>query len=155
MIASLQRAAERHRDFFREYVRTMGHTVKINGSPTKVSASGNPVTKVMGSKAQVTSVGTITEVPAVVLNPSSRVAPQGPIAQAAPLGLYGQSDVVLMVLLEDVLSDEDKPQSKTLFDGAKDIEVQGSKFTLVGMERTGLPPLDPYILWVGLKILGS
>ncbi len=155
MLASLTRAAERHRDFFREYIRTMGATVKIHGPPDKVTAGGNPVTKVMGSKAQVTAAGVITEVPGVVFNPSSRVSAQGPIAQAAPLGLYGQSDVVLMVLIEDVIRDSDKPQSQTLFDSAPEIEVHGSKFTLVGMERTGLPPLDPYILWVGLKILGS
>jgi hypothetical protein len=151
----LKKAADMHRAMFVSYLTEMGTLVTVRQYPDKAATGGSEFSKVFGNRNRENEVGSTSEVRAVVsASVSGQLEPREYAENSAVLGLFEKSDVVLRVLLEDVLLDPTKPLERTLFDTAKEIVVQGSEFELAGSARTGLPPLGPYILWVGLKATG-
>jgi hypothetical protein len=155
----LKKTAEAHLALFKKYLEEAGNEVIVRQPAPRPTAVGNDVSKVLGARPVPTSLrGTETLVMAIVSGPAN-VAGTPPTsytgpAQVNPLGKVAQCDLVLRVLLSDVLVNSKQKHGKTLFDTALDIQVDGGVFKVEAMERGGLAPLGPYILWVGLMAQG-
>lgn len=76
-------------------------------------------------------------------------------AGAGPLGILAESDIILLIKLEEVLVVAEQVYGRTTIDQAKDIQVSGSTFKVTGTFRSGLAPLGPYLYWVGLENMGE
>jgi hypothetical protein len=153
----LDALAKQHRDFFYRLVDEVGRSITIRKTIPAPTASITAATRVLG--AQVTqSNDSYPEIPvtAIVTGASSvtslNVRNPGDVA---PIGLVQSSEILLRVKLVDVIVDSDDVYGPTLFDIAHDVFIGDSYFKVVGVERSGLPPLTPYIVWVGLKSAGK
>lgn len=149
--------ATAHRDAYFRMISSAGQDITIRAPATRV-ASTNNVEKILGvSGFQETDYGTTNTVTAWVHQ--GRVSTGAKFGNmntnAEILGLVAKSDIVLSLKLEDVLVDITKPYGRTTIDQAKDIQVSGSTFTVVGTYRSGMAPIGPYILWVGLENVGE
>ena len=137
----------------------------IDGAATSVTvrppesrqAASNDVDKIFGSATLDTGYGTPITVSAWVHNASipGTYEAQGVGPGAQILGSLSEADLILSVKLEDVLVDSTLPYGRTVFDKAKDVQVQGSSFKVKGTFRSGLAPIGPYILWIGLEQIGE
>jgi hypothetical protein len=147
----LLKAAERHKARFDAYVEEAGIDVQVYQAPPKTTPT-NAVDKILGDPTLVDTDGPVTTVKAVATG--KPVASEYSLNQIE-LGVLYQADVVLRVRMEDVLVDNTKPYGKHLFDTAVRVVVEGTDFEVEGQVRAGLPPLSPYILWVGLRHAGT
>lgn len=131
-----------------------GQSVVVR-QPQARAASTDAVTKVFGADAYETATGTETTITAWVHqgNVASDFSMRSMEEAGAALGIVAQSDLVLSVKLEDVLLDSSKVYAQTQFDTAKDVVISGSTFKVKGTFRSGLAPIGPYVLWVGLELL--
>jgi len=148
--------ATRHRNKMYALLAESGQDVVVR-QPQARAASGNAAEKIFGISGYETGYGTPVTVQAWVHSaavPSDfRYGPTNP--GAAVIGTLSESDLVLMVKLSDVLVDTTVPFGRTIFDTAKDVQVSGSVFEVSGTFRSGLAPIGPYLLWVGLKNAGE
>lgn len=140
-----------HKKKFSELVDTLGIEVIVRQPAAKI-AGGNDAANVLGTRARDTGVGVSKTVIAIV-SASMSASPQE--AHLTPVALLHDSDYYLRMRLEDALLDATKIHGKTIFETAKEIEAQGTKFKFSGIAKTGFANLGPYILWVGLKHAGG
>lgn len=148
----LEKRAAQHKQIFDRMVEQAGTVITLRMPPANVSGATSAATKALGTRAQATGYG--ADIPVTAIVHTSLDA--SPLQQTGyPAGLVQISEIILAVRLADVLVDPLKPLGPTQFELAKEIVVQGTVFKKTGVERSGLPPLGPYILWVGLKGLGS
>lgn len=153
---NLRKKAELHRAKFLQYVDDVGVDVEVR-QPQAKTDSTNDVDKVFGPRARETTPGTSATVKAVFVHrgSTSNLA-YGRAPELGPLGkkIY-DADRILKVVLTDALVDADVPAGKTIFDTAFDVVIEGIRYDVIGTDRTGLPSIAPYVLWVGLKTLGE
>lgn len=153
----LDALARQHRDIFYGLIEETGQTIVIRKELPAQTSGITPVSRVLGVQVtQSTAAYPEVEVRAIVTGPSA-VKPlsgkdPGPVA---PVGLLQSSDIVLRVKLLDVIVDEDNIYGPTLFDVAHDVRIGENIFKVVAVERSGLPPLSPYICWCGLRSAGK
>lgn len=145
----------------KQFERMMKDAVQIElRMPAAVVPAAQAVDKVMGKRPTPTASATTAYGPSKFVSALWGVGYSITTAYGAVpphLAALGQSDnldVVLRCPLADVLLDQDKPLGRTVFHTAKDVVYQGEVFTVTGVDASGLPPLGPYICWVGLKKAG-
>lgn len=145
-------AAKKHRAQFERLVAESGVDVVVR-QPAAATASATAADKVFGKAvvAPATGVGTTATVTAVVsdaaMNPFDTTIPP----RIAALGRTDSVDVLLRCVLSAVLLKDEERYGRTLFDTAHDVQIGGATFKVKGTDRTGLPPVGPYILWVALR----
>lgn len=158
----LLRLAQAHKARFESLLVAADTTVELRYPPLKSPAS-SAADKVLGTKPQETGIDPArSRILSVIwsndLFHSEDVA-QGSLSQlVASIGHNKEGlplDAVIRLRLSDALMDPASPQGMTLFDSCKDVVYQGQSFKVLSTKRTGLPPLGPYILWVGLHRLGG
>ena len=148
--------ATQHRNKMYALIDSAATTITVRPPATR-AASTNATEKVFGpSGAQETDYGTPTTVSAWVHQAAvpASFAGQNTLQQIAA-GKLAESDIILSLKLEDALVDANQPYGRTIFDTAKDVQIQGSTFQVKGTFRSGFAPLGPYILWVGLVNAGE
>ena len=150
-------AATQHRNTYYQLINSAGQDVTIRPPATR-AASTDDTEKIFGvSGSQETDYGTSSVITAWVHQ--GRVPLTAKFGGMDPgsevLGLIAKSDIILSVKLEDVLVDTTQLYGRTTIEQAKDIQVSGSTFKIVGTFRSGFAPLGPYILWVGLENVGE
>jgi len=69
----------------------------------------------------------------------------------AAAGQYSEATAFAEVWLEDVLIDVTQPNGETWFDRAKEVLHDGSAYQVLGVLRTGLATVSPYLALVALK----
>lgn len=151
-------AASLHKKQFERYVDGSGAELELRMPATTTTA---PVAadKVMGKRPAPTTdatsaYGETVYVKAIVTSGTAITTEQGVPNRIAALGASDQVDVLVRCKLADVLLDPTKPLGRTQFDVCKDVRFGGSIFTVTGTDTSGLPPLGPYVCWVGLKKSG-
>lgn len=152
-----QHIATKHKEKYFALIDSAGQTVTVTPPATRTAGS-TTVDKVLGTTGYVEGEGTDIEVTAWVHQGPVSSNAQGGGTQGLPalLGEIAESDIILSVKLEDVLTDSTKVYGRTVFDTALKVTVSGSEFEVVGTPfRSGLAPLGPYLLWVGLRHLGA
>lgn len=146
-----------HKKFFERMVDGASTEVVVR-QPAARTAATSAVDKVRGTREEsaVTSYGIQQSINAIVSSPDQVITNTtwGP-ALAQALGGTDVFDLVLRCKLTDVLSDPDEPLGRTIFHSAKDVVYQGQSFKVTGVDRTGMAPLDAYVVWVGLKKIGE
>jgi hypothetical protein len=142
-------AARRHRAAFETLVAQTGRRVVFRARVGRVSSS-TAADRVLGTRAQETGDGTETALTAVFSAGGSVDIARSP-QKIAALGNAGALDALLRLPVASALLDVTKPLGRTVAHLAKDVVVDGEVFEIVGIDRSGLPPEPPYILWVGLK----
>ena len=151
----LRRIAEVHKKQFDRFLEETGTLVEVVSQAAKTTSDGSDVGKVLGSRKRAEPGTQTTSVKAIVHSSvSDRMEGRSGFIESSPVGMFDNSDIVLSVRLGDVLLKADRPLERTVFDTAMSIVVQGSTFEVDAQSRTGLPPIGPYILWVGLKASG-
>lgn len=147
--------AKQHRNFFNRLINEIGQDITVRGEPAAPTASLTDVTRTLGLQSTNSTSYPETVITAIVTGPTSiPLSPRSP-GDVAPVGLLQMSDVVLRARVEDVLVDEDDVYGLTIFDTAHDIVIGKTVFKVVAVERSGLPPLTPYICWCGLVSEGA
>ena len=144
----------RHKTEALALIAAMGEDIEIR-QPVARSTSTNDMEKVLGATTDPDAYGTTTTVTGMVHQGKVPSGAMGFNTSVSIVGLIQNSDLVVSVALEDVLVDATKKYGRTLFDTAKTVIVGGSTFEVGGTFRSGMPPLGPYILWVGLEIQGE
>lgn len=145
--------AQRHKAEFEKFLTGAGVVVTIRQPGARVAGT-NAVDRVKGQRTFETSIGSTQDILVVwsndLIRPEAVVA--GDVAETiAALGGKASVDVIIRCRLSDALLDGATHQGRTLFDTAKDVTYSGQTYEVTGTKRTGLPPIGPYILWVGLK----
>jgi hypothetical protein len=155
----LKALAQRHRSQFESLLTQAGQEVEIQ-LPEVRTAAESPVAKVLGRGTPSPAVapgGPSTVVPALVSTGYRAVDYEfGNVP--ATIAALGRTDTALVVLrcrLSDVIPAGQSAHGETLFHRAARVVVGRDAFQVVGIDRSGLPPLGPYIVWVGLKRVGS
>lgn len=145
--------AEAHRSSFEQFLRGAGVEVTLEMPPERSSGTSD-VDKVLGVKSQGDPDYHVIQVvwSNDLMRPES-FRPGSPDEPIAALGGKEKLDAVVRTLLSDVLLDVTQPLGPTLFDTAKYLIHHDMKFEIVDTKRTGLPPLGPYIIWAGLRLL--
>jgi hypothetical protein len=154
----LRGMADRHKAQFAALVREAGQQIAIRHPATR-QVSEAPANKVLGKRTtplDPTDVGAVYYVDAIVSTGYRQVDYDfGAVPAAiAAIGKRDPSMVVARCLLEDVQPVGASPFSDTYFHGAKAVIIGTDSFEVVGVDRSGLPPAGPYIVWVGLKRIG-
>lgn len=145
--------ATRHKAEFDKLVEGAGQLITIRQPGTRVAGS-SAVDRVKGSRTSETSVGTTNTVLAIWSNDLLTDAGKDTSIASilASIGTKETVDAIIRCKLEDVLITAGDLQGRTLFHTARDVTYSGHTYEVVGTpKRTGLPPIGPYILWVGLK----
>jgi hypothetical protein len=153
----LQKMAEMHRDQFYQVLLEAGTDIVVRPAAAPTALPNNDVTKALGVRTQVLAYGTPITVRAVLSGPTTgnTINPASAPIKVNALGTVQMSEVILRLKVDDCLLDPDKPYGKTIFDNAKDVLIGDRPFKVIASERSGLAPLSPYILWVGLEHMGS
>ena len=146
--------ATRHKAQAYNMIDTLGEDILIRQPPARTTSTSD-VDKVFGAPQELDDYGELTTVTGHVHQGTVPGDASGYNFTARFLGIMQNADLVVSVKLEDVLSDSTKKYGRTLFDTAKDVVVGGSVFEVTGAYRSGMAPLGPYILWVGLEIQGE
>lgn len=147
----ISRMASLHKRQFDKYVASAGRPILVR-QPIGHLSGLTPAQRVMGTKAVDRGYGEEKEVICIFTNDLlSSIDDDDVKLVIAALGKTHQLDAVIRVRISDALSDPDNPQGTTIFETAKDVVFSGEVFEVTGTQRTGLPPLDPYVLWVGLR----
>lgn len=151
-------AAALHKKQFDKYVESVGAEVELRLPATAVAAPG-AADKVLGKRPAptidaTTAYGDSLFVQAIWTSGTAITTEQGVPNRIAALGASDQVDVLVRCKLADVLLDAVKPLGRTQFHVCKDVRYQGAIFTVTGVDTSGLPPLGPYVCWVGLKKAG-
>lgn len=152
----IKAAAEQHKAMFDKLLNESGEKVNVVQPPVRqASVGGDTSRKIFGPTDFETGDGTSSKIKAIISSTSTIEMDMQSPERVRQLGNLHPSDLVLRVKVSDALSDSDRPYGGTIFDTARRVEVRGSNFQVTGSFRTGLPPLEPYILWVGLKLTGD
>lgn len=155
---ALANAAKMHKRQFEAFLARAGVEVSLLMPATKGS-DGDFSSDVFGNTNETDTEPTAVPVTAVFsadyLRPESVVPGDAPEAIAV-LGEGPEDlDAVLRVKLEDVLLTAGALLGHTLFDKCMYVGYLGQTFKVTSTKRTGLPPIGPYILWVGLTESGK
>lgn len=148
-------AARLHKRQFEAHLAGAGVEVEVRQRPPRAVPT-TTADKVLGRRQDVVAdapAGPSTFVRAVVSDAAMATGNGygSTPAEIVSIGKVEALDLILRCALTDVLVDPDKPYGKTVFDGAKDVLVAGTPFEVRATDRTGLPPVGPYILWVALR----
>lgn len=147
--------ATKHRDKFFSLIDSAKQTITVR-PPAARTSSTNITHKIFGSTTEE-AYGTSVEVDGWVHQgrvPSNFTYGQSN-DESTLVGMVSNSDLVILLKLSDCLEDATKVYGRTIFDSAKDVQVSGSTFEVTGTFRSGLAPLGPYLLWVGLVNSGE
>lgn len=152
-------AAQKHKEMFERFLIAANTTVTVR-QPAARTVATNPQDKVRGTRTFESAVGATKDV-AVIWSNDLIVGPENTSALnmssaseiIAAVGGKTNIDAVVRCRLLDVLIDTNNAQGRTLFETAKDVQFSGNLYKVQGMKRTGLAPLGPYVLWVGLKMI--
>jgi hypothetical protein len=156
----IRKMAEIHKRSFERLLEATGVEIAVR-QPAPRNVSINAKDKVFGGKTLESDIGEIQLVTVIwsndVFRPEAVVA--GDVAEAVS-GLAHNTggkpvDAVIRMKLSEALLQADAPQGMTIFDTAKDILYQGQRFQILSTKRTGLPPIGPYTIWVGLTRIGG
>jgi hypothetical protein len=154
-----KKLAEKHKKMFDTLVETAGVEITVREPIGRIEGT-SARSKVLGTKAyEEDAAPTTTAVTVLWSNDYASltdVDSRDVLDALGALALQNNKlDVVLRLKLEDVLDDPANKQGRTLFDRAKDVQYSGETFEITGTKRTGLNPIGPYILFVGLRRVGS
>ena len=153
----LEVMAKKHREFFYNLVEEIGKPITIRKELPPQTAGITNVSRVLGVQVtQSTTAYPEVSIDAIVTGANS-VAPLNSRDPGivAPLALLQSSEIILRAKLSDVIVDPENPYGQTIFDIAHDVMIGETVFKVVGTDRSGLPPLPPYIVWCGLKSAGK
>jgi hypothetical protein len=151
----LPEAARQHRDAFYTMVAEIGQDVTVRQPYAAPTGTQNAYTRALGTTSQAADTGSSTTVKAVASGPSFPRFQREAVDTTAPIGLVKSCDLVLRVRMDAVLIDSTNPYGLTIFDTAHDVIVGDQIFKVKATYNGGLPPLTPYIHWVGLIREGS
>lgn len=152
------KAAELHKRQITQLIQSIGVQITLRFPPTKVgTGDGSMANKVFGARQIETTTDSMKDRHVQVIWSNDYLRPEtivpgdvsDPLAPLASAG--GRLDAVLRAVLSEVLIDPNALQGQTLFDTCKEIVYEGGIFEVTGTKRTGLPPIGPYELWVGLR----
>jgi len=148
--------ATQHKAQAYRLIDSLGQSIIVRQPPDR-TASTNDMEKIFGASTYESEYGTTTTITAHVhQGPVPTGLQRGSLSDlASQVGWMQEADLILSVKLEDVLADSTKVYGNTIFDTARDVVVSGSVFDVTGTFRSGLAPLGPYILWVGLTLKGE
>lgn len=150
----LVRAAERHRAEFRRFVERAGVLIDVV-FPSAKPAPLTQAEKVTGAKPRGDESGEVHQVRVIwssdLSSPTNVDGDIVSVAQALGHNPDKPIDAVIRLNLADGLEDVSRPLGQTIFDTAKEVVFLGERFVVSGSKRTGMPPIGPYILWVGLR----
>lgn len=149
--------AEMHKRLFEGYWAESEVFILVR-QPAAKTAATNDVDKLKGATSFETAVGTTQLIKVLWSNDLLRpeaVLPGDVSEPIAALGDGERLDAVVRLPLSEALLDADNPQGATVFDTARDITYSGRLYEIKGTKRTGLMPIGPYILWVGLKLVAE
>lgn len=152
---SLRAAAELHKRQFDAMVDGNGVLVELQFPPEKATGA------TMAAKAfgQKTAEETIDPARSLLLKGvwsndyiRADAVVGGDVAEAiaSMTAKANPLDGVLRLKLADVLLPGATSQGQSVFDTCKYVLYQGVYYRVVDTKRSGLPPIGPYILWVGL-----
>jgi len=154
----MKSVAKIHKAKFESLVEEAGIDIEVRMIPEREAGSSDS-DNVFGPRGSETSVGESKTVKVVWSN--DYVRPEavvgGDVSESIATLATDTSklDVIIRLPLEDALLKPDLKQGKTIFHVCRDVIHNGAKFKVTGTKRTGLPPLGPYILWVGLVKYGG
>lgn len=154
----LRGAAERHKRQFTAMLADAGQDILIQHPAVRVAAE-TAVDKVLGRRTlpiTQTPTGVSYQVLALISTGYRTIDYEhGNLpASIAAVGRTDPSIVVARCLLSDVQDVGASPYGDTYFHGAARIVIGSDAFQMLGIDRTGLPPVGPYTVWVGLKRVG-
>lgn len=150
----LAATAKLHRATFYKLLDEAGRDVIIRAEPAAPTGTLTDVERALGVQQTVSTSYPETTVKGVITGPTSIPLNQTSPGVVAPLGLLQQSDIVIRFRLSDILVDANDVYGPTTVDVAHDIVIGKNVFKVIATERSGLPPLDPYICWCGLESAG-
>jgi hypothetical protein len=118
----------------------------------------NAKNEILGRPSLATGpIGTTTEVTAIInygyTAGTSPFANQDSMPAAIrALGDTDNLDVLLRCnVAECLVNPAGAGGGRTIFDSCKDVVFDECSFKVTAVDRTGLPPYGPYVLWVALK----
>lgn len=152
----LRGAAIRHKQQFELFLERAGNDSVLVRQPLARTAGTTAVEKVLGKRAEAivgAEYGDTDTITAIVSDASMVLGDQyaSVPSNIATLGRTESLDIILRCLLSDVLIDTSAIYGKTILDTAKDVEIGGATFQVRATDRTGLPPIGPYIFWAALR----
>lgn len=151
----LKGLAKQHKAMFDRMVDEAGVTVTVRQPPI-ATASTSPADKVLGKRPDAAPEAYGEATTAVALwstgySGNDALGTYAIPAQIAALGRTDGLDVILRLKLADYLVDPENRHGATLFDTAKAVTYETVTYKVRATDRSGLPPLGPYILWVALQ----
>jgi hypothetical protein len=147
-------AAKQHRSIFYKLILETGKDVIVRGEPAAPTGTLTDADRALGIQATTATVYPEAIVKGIITGPMLIPLVQENPGLVAPIGLIQQSDIIIRCKLSDVLVDPLDVYGPNSFDVAHDVVIGKNVFKVVATDRSGLPPLDPYICWVGLKSSG-
>jgi hypothetical protein len=156
----LRTIAERHKKQFEMLVGQTGREIIIQLAGPRVAAEA-PVNKVLGRPNAVPASAPVNGpqhyVQAIVsAGYRSQDYAYGNIpASIASLGRQDPTMVVIRCSRTDVQEPGGLAFGDTYLHSAARVVIDNESFAVLGVDRSGLPPLDPYIIWAGLRRIGK
>jgi hypothetical protein len=159
----LDRLAALHKKQFEQMVKTSGVDITLHFPPdvtADMEEEGHYDDMYGASTWETTHDPGLTRTVRVLwsndyMSPES-IVPGDTSASLASLAVGpNAAHAIVRLPLVSALLRRDRPQGDTIFELAKSVFYQEQRFRIVGIKKTGLLPLGPYILWAGLRKVQS